>query len=323
SAIAIHGAELVWLLRKKKKGILKHILLVRAVERPLVPRVCFQLSTSTDAHLLIDFRFNRERIKRLTVLLRSPDVVATDDGDRIGSAEAMCVGLNTLAYPTRFVVQSRRFGRSAAALCRIFLFVLNAIHDRWNQRLYFSIEACQRRILSTHLVAPYKSANLSERQCEVNRAMSSVRESVEWSFGRLKTLWAMVDCGKKHKVMLSPVRKIVKVAMLLTNCHCCWNDGNQISEFFGVHPLSLEDWTLSLVVSLPAQSLVRSTPSCLLGIATSSFSSQALCARDEYALCGPPRAAFADAHARVHVLRVVAGTARPASFNSSRAISST
>ncbi|DAZ94895.1 TPA: hypothetical protein N0F65_008039 [Lagenidium giganteum] len=35
--------------------------------------------------------------------------------------------------------------------------------------------------------------------------MSRFRESVEGTFGRLKTLWAFVEFKKKHKVMLSPV----------------------------------------------------------------------------------------------------------------------
>lgn len=125
SAMTIYRADIVWLYREKKKGIIKLILLVTAAGRPLIPRVRFQLSTSTDADLLIDFEFNGEGIEHLTVLLRLADVDATDAGDRVGSAEALRAMLNRLTHPTRFVVQSRRFGRIAVALCRIFLFVLN------------------------------------------------------------------------------------------------------------------------------------------------------------------------------------------------------
>ncbi|DBA02787.1 TPA: hypothetical protein N0F65_010715, partial [Lagenidium giganteum] len=74
------------------------------------------------------------------------------------------------------------------------------------------------------LIVPVKGKQLSPQQQEFNIAMSSVRESVEWNFGRTKTQWAFVDF-KKQKVMLSPVRKVVKVSMLLTNCHCYFHRG--------------------------------------------------------------------------------------------------
>ena len=44
---------------------------------------------------------------------------------------------------------------------------------------------------------PFGSAEPGSRQSEFNSAMSSVREAVEWSFGRLKTLWPTVAYDKK------------------------------------------------------------------------------------------------------------------------------
>lgn len=84
------------------------------------------------------------------------------------------------------------------------------------------------------MVSPFKSASLTAEQQLFNRPMSSVREAVEWSFGRMKTLWATVDLKKQHKVMLSPVGKVVAVAILLANYHRCHDGSNQISSFFGV-----------------------------------------------------------------------------------------
>jgi hypothetical protein len=72
--------------------------------------------------------------------------------------------------------------------------------------------------------------------------MSKVRESVEWNFGRMKTLWAFITFKNLQKIMLSPVAKIVGVAMLLTNCHCCYNKGNQISSYFNMQPPTLEEY---------------------------------------------------------------------------------
>ncbi|DBA03568.1 TPA: hypothetical protein N0F65_011469 [Lagenidium giganteum] len=33
--------------------------------------------------------------------------------------------------------------------------------------------------------------------------MSRVREAVEWTFGRMKTLWAFAHFKQKHKILLS------------------------------------------------------------------------------------------------------------------------
>jgi len=73
--------------------------------------------------------------------------------------------------------------------------------------------------------------------------MSSVREAVEWSFGRLKTLWAFINYDKKMKARNAPIGKIFLVATLLTNCHCCMQPrGSQISMFFDLQPPSLDEY---------------------------------------------------------------------------------
>ncbi|TYZ63472.1 hypothetical protein PybrP1_002688 [[Pythium] brassicae (nom. inval.)] len=87
--------------------------------------------------------------------------------------------------------------------------------------------------VSKHIISPYKGTNLAAQELDLNRAVSSVREAVEWTFGRMKTLWAAIDFAKQHKLMLSPVGTTVKIAMLPTNCHCCYYRGNQISMHLG------------------------------------------------------------------------------------------
>lgn len=62
--------------------------------------------------------------------------------------------------------------------------------------------------------------------------MSAVRIAVAWNFGILKRLWAFIDYKKELKLQLSSVGKFIRIAMLLTNCHCCYNLSNQISSFF-------------------------------------------------------------------------------------------
>ena len=76
--------------------------------------------------------------------------------------------------------------------------------------------------------------------------MSGVRQSVEWTFGRMKILWSFIDFKKNHKLLLSPIGQVINVAMLLTNCHTCYNGGNQISYFFSMTPPSLREYLQDL-----------------------------------------------------------------------------
>jgi hypothetical protein len=88
--------------------------------------------------------------------------------------------------------------------------------------------------------------NTSAIEKEFNKKMSGVRQSVEWSFGRMKILWAFIDFKKNHKLLLSPVGKVMNVAMLLTNCHTCYFGGNQISMYFNLNPPTLEEYLSEL-----------------------------------------------------------------------------
>ncbi|KAF0730070.1 hypothetical protein AaE_009328 [Aphanomyces astaci] len=99
------------------------------------------------------------------------------------------------------------------------------------------------------LLSGYKGNNISERKREFNKWMSRVRQSVEWNFKILKTLWSFITFKMLSKIQLSPVAKIVSIAMLLTNCHCCHFRGNQISDFFDLEPPSLKEYldTLEIV----------------------------------------------------------------------------
>jgi nuclease HARBI1 len=88
----------------------------------------------------------------------------------------------------------------------------------------------------------YKGYLDDEKRKQFNKLMSSVREAVEWNFGLLKALWKFIDFKKQHKILLSPVARIILVAMLLTNCHTCYHEGNQISMYFDLKPPSLEQY---------------------------------------------------------------------------------
>jgi hypothetical protein len=96
--------------------------------------------------------------------------------------------------------------------------------------------------LSKSIMVGYKGNNLDWQKKEFNRSMRQVRQSVEWNFGRMKTLWAAIAFKMHQKIMLTPVGKIVGLAMLFTNVHCCVNRGNQISTYFGCDPPTLEEY---------------------------------------------------------------------------------
>ncbi|GMF14549.1 unnamed protein product [Phytophthora fragariaefolia] len=70
-----------------------------------------------------------------------------------------------------------------------------------------------------------------------NSNVSSVREWVEWGFGRLKILWEFLNWDKKQRVRQAPVGRNFVVGVLLLNYDTCLQPlGNQISMYFGLRP---------------------------------------------------------------------------------------
>ena len=96
--------------------------------------------------------------------------------------------------------------------------------------------------VNEYMSAPFGGNNLSDVEKQFNRNLSKVRVSVEWLFGVVKGLWAFIDWNKKHKILLSPVAKLIKISVLLTNCHTCIKGGNQLSYFFDCPPPTLDEY---------------------------------------------------------------------------------
>ncbi|XP_064462205.1 uncharacterized protein LOC135372615 [Ornithodoros turicata] len=91
------------------------------------------------------------------------------------------------------------------------------------------------------LQKPYVGSSLSEQQSAFNEAMSSVRQAVEWGFGKIAGLFAFVDFRENQKLHRQKVARMYKAGALLANCHTCLY-GSQVSRYFGVDPPSLEDY---------------------------------------------------------------------------------
>lgn len=95
--------------------------------------------------------------------------------------------------------------------------------------------------LAPHLMRPYRGQHLTQAQQDFNAAMSSVRQCVEWEFGKVLRYFAFLDFEKNLKVFLSPVAKLYIVGALLTNCHTCLY-GSETSQYFGLDPPTLEQY---------------------------------------------------------------------------------
>lgn len=93
--------------------------------------------------------------------------------------------------------------------------------------------------LSRNILAPYRAAILTADEKQFNSAMSKVRVSVEWGFGKILQNFAFLDFKKNLKVLLQPVAKYYLVAGILTNCHTCLY-GSLVSSFFELNPPQLE-----------------------------------------------------------------------------------
>ena len=68
-----------------------------------------------------------------------------------------------------------------------------------------------------YLVCPYKGSALTSEQTMFNNKMSSLRISVEWSFGKVATLFAFGNYRQNVKVRLQPAGMYYLVATIFTN----------------------------------------------------------------------------------------------------------
>ena len=134
-------------------------------------------------------------------------------------------------------VEGRRHDSTLLAMSGL-LETLELIPDMKGYLLYGDPAYGCRENLSS-----FPNAAHGSHEAEFNSAMSSVRESVEWSFHIIKGLWSFLNWSIKQKVREAPIGKVWLVATLLTNCHTCLQpSGNQISMYFGCNPPSVEEY---------------------------------------------------------------------------------
>ncbi|KAE8953635.1 hypothetical protein PF005_g32953 [Phytophthora fragariae] len=63
--------------------------------------------------------------------------------------------------------------------------------------------------VSEYLCCPFALAAHGSLEEEFNARMSSVREAVEWGFGRVKTLWSFINWDKKMRMSTLPAKLLI------------------------------------------------------------------------------------------------------------------
>ena len=77
--------------------------------------------------------------------------------------------------------------------------------------------------LSIHLQAPFRGAHLTDERKRYNKAVSSVRVSVEWLFGLVKNYFKFIDFKQMQRTGMCPVGKVYFVCALLQTVHLIWS----------------------------------------------------------------------------------------------------
>ena len=89
--------------------------------------------------------------------------------------------------------------------------------------------------LRVHLQTPFCNNPLTNQMKEYNKAMSSIRVSVEWIFGEIVKYFKFVDFKRNLCLGLSPIGKFYIVCALLQNAMACLY-GNITSKWFELSP---------------------------------------------------------------------------------------
>lgn len=88
------------------------------------------------------------------------------------------------------------------------------------------------------IAKPVRSPQFA-RDIAINRILAKLRIPVEWSFGRVRALWAGV--AAMRQVRSTPIAIWWHVAVLLTNCHTCLY-GCAASDYFAMLPPEIEEY---------------------------------------------------------------------------------
>lgn len=94
---------------------------------------------------------------------------------------------------------------------------------------------------SRHLFAPAKGRNVPHAFLRFNKIMSALRVSIEWTIGKVYSLFKYLHYWDRHKVFHAAIAKRFLVGVLLANCHTCLY-GSEAASYFGCEPPELEEY---------------------------------------------------------------------------------
>jgi hypothetical protein len=93
----------------------------------------------------------------------------------------------------------------------------------------------------SHVLARHNNNPNSPQHIAENRILSSCRETIEWDYGDVGTMWALVDYKKVLKMRKMPVRDMYMTAMLLRNAYVTMK-GCTTCEYFNCIPPTFQTW---------------------------------------------------------------------------------
>ena len=96
--------------------------------------------------------------------------------------------------------------------------------------------------IRVHLQVPFRQNAITPAIEAFNSSMSSVRESVEWTFGDVVKSFKALDFKSNLKIGLSSVGKMYLVCALIQNAITCLYGNPVTSNFFEIEPPSLHDY---------------------------------------------------------------------------------
>ena len=126
------------------------------------------------------------------------------------------------------------------------VFAQSGLRDQWQQRMNLpSGTFClYGEALSPYLQKGFQGNLLTPEQQALHTTMSKVRQSAEWTFGEISTIWAYVVKRIQQKIGLQPVGLYYRAAVLLNNCRVCLLRGNETSDYFQVGPPLFREYLL-------------------------------------------------------------------------------
>ena len=104
---------------------------------PTTPSRQFKIENYGDNDCWIHFRFFKQDLLQLRLLLDIPDSITLSNGSRVDGITCFCVFLKRLCYPNRLFDLVDFFGLEYSKISRICSFMLNYINEKWKHLLDF------------------------------------------------------------------------------------------------------------------------------------------------------------------------------------------